>query len=288
MRPTAVLNPLALLVLAAGLAACGGAAPDPLESCEGEACDRIINQMVCGLDDEPGEDEPAATGEGDDGIGSTQQELQGHSYRVAIVIGRDVVEEVGQILERKVREEIWRQGGDLADVDLGGRLGGEPGGRLEGQLKTIAGAFALPLELASLQLEFRVSYSYAQVRSTIVEIVGRLMQTFPYRGKIRWRIGCRVEAERGIVYRRIVGPMIDAALQGFQAGVNEKLRGFLAASGLGDRVTASVAATSSCPATTTLTVSSPSGDFPPYSVSWEQATQAAQKLREILESLDAP
>jgi hypothetical protein len=266
---------------------------DPLEGCTGAKCDQIIDEMVCGLGDEGILEEdladPGAPAEGgEEGIGSSLQGLQSRTFQADVVIGQDVVNEVGQILEKRAREEVRRQGGDLAYVDLTGRMSQPTGGQLDEQLKTVASAFVLPLELANVHINFYGRYSYSQVRRKVVDIVGRLMQAFPYRGKVRWRIGCRVEAERGIVYRRMVSPMIDGALHGFQQSVNQKISGFLSESGLQDRVSAAVATTNSCPQHTTLMVSSPSGDFEPYAVSWDQAKLAAQKLRQILESLGAP
>jgi len=201
-------------------------------------------------DPDPGQADPAGT---DDQPAPTARR-----YGLSVVIGQDVVDALTPIVEGKAREAVERQGGDLASVELGGQLQLPRGGPLDQQLQAVAAAVAAGLRAADVRVDLAFGYSYSQLYTMAVGIVGRLLQTYPYNGKVRWRIGCRVEQERGIVYRRLVAPMVAAGIAQVQSAVDARVRTFLSQSGLDGRFSVQLQRVAGSWPETTLTVYSSS------------------------------
>jgi hypothetical protein len=282
---------LVLLLLSSLLSlSCAGepGSADPSEC--GDKCDEVWGDEVCPLDD--GTDwEEEWDEEADECVGCEEDVPQGiraaaadglTDFDVQVVIGQDVVSDVSRLAEEKARQEIRRQGGDLAWVDLSGAMNVGTGERLPEHVDTVLEALRIGLEATDAHVDITAYYNYWQVRSAMVNIAGRLVRSFPYRGRVRWRIGCRIQDERGIVYRRVVAPMIDGAIWSFNSSANYRMEDFLEQHGLNERMTASIARTQSWPRSTTITIRSKAGLFEPLTIPYSEIEKGVALIKEHL------
>jgi hypothetical protein len=260
----------------------------------GDNCDEVWGNEVCPIDDgtdlddgfgddldeqgdeELGEpDESGSQGFADDGPGLTD-------FAIDVVIGKDVVADVSQLAEEKAKEEIRRQGGDLAWVNLEGTMNVGTGARLQEHVDKVMEGIRIGLEATDAHVDISAVYNYWQVRSSIVDIAGRMVRTFPYRGRVRWRIGCRIQDERGIIYRRLVAPMIDGAIWSFRSSASYRIEDFLEQHGLQERMTVAIGTTQSWPNTTTITVRSKAGLFEPLTIPYSEIEKGVALIKEHL------
>ncbi len=284
MRSKFLLPLLFLSLIALGCAAEEGSV-EPSEC--GDSCDEAWGNEVCPIDDGTDWEEDF----GDDELGEPEapspqgfaDEAPGLAdFEIEVVIGKDVVADVSKLAEQKAKEEIRRQGGDLAWVDLDGSMNVGTGARLQEHIDTVMQGVRIGLEATDAHVEISAVYNYWQVRSSIVDIAGRIVRTFPYRGRVRWRIGCRIQDERGIIYRRLVAPMIDGAIWSFNSSANYRIEDFLEQHGLQDRMSVTIGRTQSWPSSTTITVRSKAGLFEPLTIPYSEIERGVALIKQHL------
>jgi hypothetical protein len=292
MRRISLLTLLFSTLLVFACASDGGSV-EPSEC--GDSCDEVWGNEVCPIDDgtdwDEGLDDDLGDGLGDEELGQPGDESpQGFAanasgltdFAIEVVIGRDVVADVSQLAEQKARAEIRRQGGDLAWVNLEGSMNVGTGARLQQHVDAVMEGLRIGLEATDAHVDITAVYNYWQVRSSIVDIAGRMVRSFPYRGRVRWRIGCRIQDERGIIYRRLVAPMIDGAIWSFRSSASYRIEDFLEQHGLQDRMTVAIGTTRSWPSTTTITVRSKSGLFEPLTIPYSEIEKAVALIKQHL------
>jgi hypothetical protein len=280
MRARSLLILLFSSLLAFACAAEDGSV-EPTEC--GDSCDEVWGNEVCPIGGDDFEDDGFDLFEDDESPQGFAADRAGLAdFEIEVVIGKDVVADVAALAEQKAKEEIRRQGGDLAWVDLDGAMNVGTGSRLQEHVDKIMQGVRTGLEATDARVDISAVYNYWQVRNSIVNIAGRMVRTFPYRGRVRWRIGCRIQDERGIIYRRLVAPMIDGAIWSFNSSARYRIEDFLEEHKLADRMSVSIGRTQSWPTSTTITVRSKSGLFQPLTISYSEIEQAVALIKEHL------
>ena len=155
-----------------------------------------------------------------------------------------------QTLLDRADEEVARVGGYLADI----RHDNIFGFRLSDVVNQQALVMLLRLMSSYIKehgLEITVKLHRESVKSMVAEVLGELVQKYPYKRRrcgilggvgegFRWRLGEKLKVEEGLVWNRHMEPMVDASIDGITEDIQAQLEAVVARAGLSEHTTITV------------------------------------------------